>query len=101
VVIKRMQVDVVALFEHGGPYWYWGGFNLVAIGWTGVGFVFCTLLVPIQWVPTMVALIVTGLCYYATVRMLGARLPTLARAARPGEQRESAGQPTSAFSVRH
>ena len=101
VAIKRMQVDVVALFEHGGPYWYWGGFNLVAIGWTGVGFVLCTLLVPIQWVPTMVALIVTGLCYYATVRMLGARLPTLARAAQPGEQRERAGQPTSALSVRH
>ncbi|MBV8402198.1 MAG: cytosine permease, partial [Acetobacteraceae bacterium] len=46
VAIKRTQVDVVALFERGGPYWYWGGFNLVAIAWTAIGFVLCTLLVP-------------------------------------------------------
>jgi NCS1 family nucleobase:cation symporter-1 len=99
VVLKRTQVDVVALFERGGPYWYWGGFNLVAIGWTVIGFVLCTLLVPVAWIPTMVAMVATGVCYYATVRILSARLPVVARAARPGEQRESTEQLTAELAV--
>ncbi len=41
------------------------------------------------WVPTAVTPVLTGLGYYATVRLLSTRFPTLARAARPGEQRES------------
>ena len=99
VVIKRTQVDIVALFERGGPYWYWGGFNLVAIGWTAIGFVLCTLFVPVAWIPTMVAMIATGLCYYAAVWILSTRLPAVGRAARPGEQRESAEQLTEEIAV--
>lgn len=83
VAVRHMRVDVAALFRRDGPYWYWGGFNLVAIAWTGIGFVLCTLLVPVQWVPTMVALVVTGVGYFATVRLLGARLPALAGAPAP------------------
>ena len=101
VAIKRARVDVVALFERGGPYWYWGGFNLVAIAWTAIGFVLCTLLVPVAWIPTMVAMAATGLCYYVTVLGLGRRFPALARAARPGEQRESAEALTAELAVRH
>jgi NCS1 family nucleobase:cation symporter-1 len=90
--IKRTRIDIAALFERNGPYWYWGGFNLVAIAWTCVGFVFCTLLVPVGWIPTIAALLITGTGYYATVRLLLARSSTLARAARPGEQRETVEQ---------
>ena len=100
VAIKRLRVDVVALFERGGPYWYWGGFNWVAIVWTAIGFLLCTLLVPVGWVPTMVALVTTALCYYGTIQLLSARLPALARAARPGEQRESADGLTAELAVR-
>ncbi len=88
VALKRTRVDVVALFEPGGPYWYWRGFGVAAIGWTVLGF-FIYLAVPMAWLPTAVTPVVTGMGYYATVRLLSARFPTLARAARPGEQRES------------
>ncbi len=88
VVLKRTRVDVVTLFEPGGPCWYWRGFGVAAIGWTVLGFVIY-LAVPMAWLPTAVTPIVTGIGYYVTVRLLSARFPTLARAGRPGEQRES------------
>ena len=68
--------------------WCWRGFGLAALGWTVGGFVIY-LLVPMAWVPTAVTPVVTGMGYYATVRLLSARFPTLARAGRPGEQRDS------------
>ena len=88
VFLKRTRVDVVALFEPGGPYWYWHGFGVAAIAWTVLGFAIY-MAVPTAWLPTAVTPILTGVGYYATVRLLGARFPTLARAGRPGEQRES------------
>lgn len=88
VVLKRTRVDVVALFEPGGPYWYWRGFGMAAIGWTILGF-FIYLAVPMAWVPTVVTPVLAGMGYYATVRLLSTRFPMLARAGRPGEQRES------------
>lgn len=89
VALKRTRVDVVALFEPGGVYWYWHGFGVVAIGWTVLGFLIYLALVPMAWIPTAVTPVVTGIGYYLTVRLLGSRFPTVARAARPGEQRES------------
>ena len=89
VLLKRTWVDVAALFERGGPYWYWGGFNIVAVLWTVIGFVLCTLFVPVGWIPTMTALLVTGIGYYATVRLMAPRSSILRAASRPGEQRET------------
>lgn len=31
VIVRRMTLDVNGLYRRGGPYWYAGGFNLVAI----------------------------------------------------------------------
>ncbi|MBV8578158.1 MAG: cytosine permease [Acetobacteraceae bacterium] len=89
VLIKRSWVDIAALFERAGPYWYWGGFNAVAILWVVIGFAVCTLLVPIAWIPTMIALLVSGIGYYTTMLLLASRSPALRMAARPGEQRET------------
>ena len=100
VFLKRTQVDVVALFERGGAYWYWRGFGLVAIGWTALGFVVYMAFVPVTWIPTAVTVIVTGIGYYVTVQALQSRFPTIARAARPGEQRESMDQISHELAVR-
>jgi nucleobase:cation symporter-1, NCS1 family len=89
VVVKRTQIDIVALFERGGPYWYWGGFNVVAILWTVIGFLLCTLIVPAGWIPTMVALLLTGIGYYVTVLLVRPFSRPLRAAARPGAQRDS------------
>lgn len=92
LIIKRTWIDIAGLFERNGPYWYWGGFNLLAIAWTLLGFVVCTVFVPVGWVPVIVALLITGAGYYGTVRLLLAHSDRLARAARPGEQRETVEQ---------
>ena len=36
IFVKRMKIDLVALFEPNGPYWYWKGVNPVAVAWTAV-----------------------------------------------------------------
>jgi hypothetical protein len=69
-VVKRSRIDTVALVERGGPSWYWGGFNLVAILWRVIAFLLCPLLVPAVWISTMVALLLTGIGYYVTVLLV-------------------------------
>ncbi len=76
VFLKRTRVDVVALFAPGGPYWYWRGFGVAAIGWTVLGFLIYLA------VPTAVTPVVTGIGYYATVRLLSVRFPPRARGGR-------------------
>lgn len=71
VWLRGMRIDVPALFQPGGRYWYRGGFNLVAIIWTVIGFVAATMLVPVSWLPTVIAPVATGICYYVTMRALG------------------------------
>src|SRR5271155_317043 len=44
--VKRMQIDLVGLFEVNGPYWYWKGVNPVAVGWTVLGFLAYMFLIP-------------------------------------------------------
>ena len=53
VFLKRTRLDVPALFTLNGRYRYWGGFNLVAIAWTALGFLFYMFVVPPTWIPTV------------------------------------------------
>jgi cytosine/uracil/thiamine/allantoin permease len=41
-----MKIDVVALFERNGPYWYWRGFNPIAALWTVGGFLVYMFVIP-------------------------------------------------------
>jgi purine-cytosine permease-like protein len=87
--VKRMQIDVVALFERGGPYWYWRGFNPIAALWTVAGFLIYMLVIPPEYIQTLCTVLVTGAGYWATTRLVALRWTVMARASRPGEQRES------------
>ena len=40
LLLKRTRLDVPSLFRPDGRYRYWGGFNLVAVAWTALGFLF-------------------------------------------------------------
>jgi NCS1 nucleoside transporter family len=84
LVIRRMRIDVPALFEKNGRYWYWGGFNWVAIGWTVIGFAI-SFLIPDAWVKTASTGIITGAGYLVTTLSLRARMEILARASAPVE----------------
>jgi nucleobase:cation symporter-1, NCS1 family len=87
--IKRMNIDLVALFETDGPYWYWRGANLAAIAWTALGFLAYLFVIPAECIKVLVTVISTGAGYWATMQLLSPRIAQLGRAARPGDQREA------------
>ncbi len=89
LLVKRMRIDVVALFERGGPYWYWRGLNLVAALWTVIGFLIYMFVIPQAWIQTPCTLLLTGAGYWATIRLVAMRSAVMARASRPGDQRET------------
>jgi NCS1 nucleoside transporter family len=100
VLIKGTQINVAALFEHRGPYWYWNGFNPLAILWTVIGFLVCTMIVPKGWVPTMVALLVTGAGYYTTMLLMAPHSRDLRPATQHGEVPQTVDQPEEALARR-
>lgn len=87
VFVKRMRIDVLALFDRSGPYWYIGGFNPVAVVWTVLGLVVYWL-IPQTALPIITAAIITAVGYYVTLRIVASRSPAIDAAARPGFQRE-------------
>ena len=89
VFVKRMKIDLVALFEPNGPYWYWNGVNPVAVAWTVLGFLAYMFVIPAEWIKALVTVIATGAGYWATIQLLSPRHIELGRAARPGDQREA------------
>ena len=87
VFIKRARLDVLALFDRNGPYWYVGGFNPVAVAWTVLGLVSYWML-PQTVLPIITAAVITGIGYYVTMRIAASRLPAVQAAARPGQQHQ-------------
>ena len=87
--VKHARIDLVALFEPNGPYWYWKGVNPVAVIWTALGFLAYMFVIPAEWIRVAVTLVATGAGYWATMQLLSPRFPELARASHPGEQREA------------
>jgi NCS1 family nucleobase:cation symporter-1 len=88
LVVKRMRIDLIALFETEGPYWYWKGLNPVAVIWTALGFLAYMFVIPPEWIRVLVTLLATGAGYWATMQLLSPYFTWLNRASHPGEQRE-------------
>jgi NCS1 family nucleobase:cation symporter-1 len=65
--VRRMRIDVAALYEPKGRYRYWLGFNPIAVAWTAIGFLICTYLIPTAWIPVLLTLLITGTGYLLTV----------------------------------
>jgi nucleobase:cation symporter-1, NCS1 family len=83
LLLKRTRIDVAALFRPDGRYRYWGGFNLVAVAWTALGFLFYMFAVPPTWIPTVATIAFTGVGYSLTALVLAARSPAMASAGAP------------------
>jgi len=88
LLVKRMRIDLVALFEAKGPYWYWRGVNPVAVVWTLLGFLAYMFVIPAEWIRVLVTLVATGAGYWATMYLLRPYFDELARASHPGEAPE-------------
>jgi NCS1 family nucleobase:cation symporter-1 len=65
--VRRMHIDVAALYNPKGRYRYWAGFNPVAVAWTVSGFLICTYVIPTAWIPALFTLFITGVGYTLTV----------------------------------
>jgi cytosine/uracil/thiamine/allantoin permease len=79
--VRRMRIDVAALYDPKGRYRYWGGFNPIAVAWTAIGFVICTYAIPTAWIPALLTLLITGVGYLLTVWIMPrARFATWLRA---------------------
>jgi NCS1 nucleoside transporter family len=85
LILKRTRLDVPALFNLDGRYRYWGGFNLVAIAWTALGFLFYMFVVPPAWIPTVCTLAFTGVGYTLTALIMAGRSPIMTLGSAPAE----------------
>ena len=83
LILKRTWLDVPALFSLDGRYRYWGGFNLVAIVWTVLGFLFYMFAVPATWIPTVCTIAFTGIGYTLTAMAIAGRSPIMALGSAP------------------
>ncbi len=85
LVMKRARIDLEALFQRDGIYWYWHGFNPVAILWTLLGFAIY-LYLPVAVMKTISTVLICGAGYCVTTWLVATYWKTLAKASRPGEQ---------------
>jgi nucleobase:cation symporter-1, NCS1 family len=85
LILKRTQLDVPALFSMEGRYRYWGGFNLIAIAWTAIGFLFYMFAVPASWIPTLCTLVFTGIGYTVTAMVAVGRSRVMQIGSSPAE----------------
>src|SRR5580704_10246232 len=85
IVLKRTKLDVPSLFTMNGRYRYWGGFNLVAVAWTGIGFLFYMFCVPATWIPTVGTIAFTGIGYTLTAMAVAGRSRIMQIGSSPAE----------------
>lgn len=70
-IIRRRNLDVEALYRAGGEYWYFKGFNIVALLSWGIGFITFEFIAIMKYpvggsIPSMLA---AGFFYYLITRM--------------------------------
>ncbi|HTZ36573.1 MAG TPA: cytosine permease [Stellaceae bacterium] len=85
LILKRTRLDVPALFTLEGRYRYWGGFNLVAVAWTVLGFLFYMFAVPPTWIPTVCTIVFTGVGYTLTAMAISGRSRIMQLGSEPAE----------------
>lgn len=83
VFLKSMKIDLPALFQRDGPYWYWRGFNPIAILWTALGFLIYMYVIPTAMIKTLCTVAVCGFGYTVTAWAVATYWPALRDAARP------------------
>jgi nucleobase:cation symporter-1, NCS1 family len=90
--VRRMQIDVPALYDPSGRYRYVLGINPVAVAWTAIGFLVCIYGIPAAWIPALLTVLITGIGYLLSVWIIG-RTKT-------GHDRRRAESPTGEALIR-
>ncbi len=84
LIVKKLKVNVVALYDKNGPYWYFGGFNPIAIVWTVIGFVLYQYVIPTASFQTFTTIVVVMIGYTLTVKLFS-KSSVIAQAASPSD----------------
>ena len=85
LILKRTRLDVPSLFTLNGRYRYWGGFNLVAVVWTALGFLFYMFVVPPTYIPCLCTIAFTGIGYTLTAMIVANRSRIMQLGSSPAE----------------
>jgi NCS1 family nucleobase:cation symporter-1 len=85
LILKRTKLDVPSLFTLNGRYRYWGGFNLVAVAWTALGFLFYMYCVPATYIPCLCTIAFTGIGYTLTAWIIAGRSRSMQLGSEPAE----------------
>jgi putative hydroxymethylpyrimidine transporter CytX len=69
-IVRRRRLDVDALYQDGGVYWYSRGFNLIALLSWAIGFVTYEFMAVLKFSigGSMPSIIIAGLCYLILTR---------------------------------
>jgi NCS1 nucleoside transporter family len=81
IFVKHARLDLTALYRKHGPYWYWHGFNPVAVAWVAIG-LSIYLWTPVVYVQSLTTVALTGAGYFVSMRMLLPHFNGLSRASR-------------------
>jgi len=70
-IVRRRRLDVDALYREDGTYWYFKGFNLIALLSWAIGFVTYEVMAVMKFSigGSMPSIIVAGLCYFILTRL--------------------------------
>jgi NCS1 nucleoside transporter family len=74
--IARRKIDLLGLFKENGPYWYYKGFNLVAIVATAIGLLI-NIMLPEAAIPSLTGIIITGLIYFFAMKIMRNYAPSI------------------------
>jgi len=83
VIMKRGRIDLAALFQPEGIYWYFRGFNPIAIAWTAIGFVVYMYVLPAEVMRTVSTIVITGAGFSVTTWLVATYWTALDEASRP------------------
>ena len=69
-IVRRRRLDVAALYRDGGEYWYYKGFNWIALLSWAIGFVTYEFIAVMKYAVggSMPSILVAGLCYLILTR---------------------------------
>lgn len=83
----RGKLDVPALFMRGQRYWFWKGFNWIAVFWTLAGY-FIGTQIPAIWVNIMSTTIVVGVLYVISMAIAKRYSEPIRAGSEPAENME-------------
>ena len=76
IIFARGTIDIPALYNEGNRYWFWKGFNWVAMVWIIIGF-FINITVPTQYLNILVTATLSGIGYIFTMLIVRKFSPSL------------------------